>query len=207
MNEGFVDASGLINIGAGVLLLIYWYSFALFLPYGKLSSTLAILVENRNWTWINALGALGALLGLLGQAGIVVVQIEVAGWAVVTGFFVASAGTTLLIGTMLWETVLWPILVKRDPNLLSFQGPIYTSKTFLPFFILSGVIYGVGYVLVGAGLMQAGVLPSMAGLLLMIGAPVFGLGAMFGRLQVYIRSLGLTALCAGIIWLGLEMFL
>jgi hypothetical protein len=53
--------------------------------------------------------------------------------------------------------------------------------------------------------MQADVLPRTGGLLLAIGAPTFGLGAMFGKVQVYPRSIGVTLLSAGLIWLGIGM--
>jgi len=133
MGDGFVRISGLINVIAGVALLVYWYAFALFLPYRELSTSLSILVRNRNWSWINYLGVFGALTGLLGQAGIYVIQIPNTNWYASSGYYIATAGTTLLIGTMLWESVLWPILVKHEESLLDFQGPIYSSKTFLPF--------------------------------------------------------------------------
>ncbi len=205
MMSGFVSLSGILNIAAGLLLLIYWYAFALFLPYRELSTTLALLVEHRNWVWINALGVFGALLGLLGQAGILAVQIDQAGWIGVAGYFVASAGTVLLIGTMLWETVLWPILVKYDRGLLAFNGSLYQSKTFIPFFIVSGLIYSLGYILVGVGIMQTGILPWLGGLLLAVGAPTFGLGSLFGKYQVYPRSLGVTLMSVGLIWVGTAM--
>ena len=70
VNNDFVSISGYLNITAGVALLIYWYAFAIFLPYRELSTTLSLLVRNRNWVWINAIGVIGALTGLLGQAGI-----------------------------------------------------------------------------------------------------------------------------------------
>lgn len=205
MGDGFVRISGLINMIAGVTLLVYWYAFALFLPYRELSTSLSILVKNRNWSWINSLGVFGALTGLLGQAGIYVIQIPNTNWYASIGYYIATAGTTLLIGTMLWESVLWPILVKHEESLLDFQGPIYSSKTFLPFFIVSSLIYSVGYVLVGIGIFQANVLPRTAGFLLAVGAPTFGLGAMFGKYQVYARSLGITLMSGGLIWLGLVM--
>jgi len=205
MGERFIATSGILNIVAGVALLVYWYAFALFLPYRELSSSLSILVKNRNWTWINAVGVLGALTGLLGQAGIFVAQIENANWVALIGFFIATAGTTLLIGTMLWETILWPILVGHDATLLDFQGPIYRSKSFLPFFIVSGLIYSLGYVLVGVGIVQAGVLPRIGGVLLGVGAPTFGLGAMFGKYQVYPRSIGVTLMSVGLVCLGIGM--
>ncbi len=205
MGDNFLHISGLINVIAGVTLIVYWYAFALFLPYRKLSTTLSILVKNRNWTWINGLGVFGALSGLLGQAGIYVIQAANTNLYASFGFYIASAGTTLLIGTMLWETILWPILVKHEETLLDFQGPIYTSKTFFPFFIVAGLIYSLGYILVGIGIVQADVLPRVAGYLLAVGAPTFGLGAMFGKAQVYVRSAGITLMSGGLIWLGLVM--
>ena len=205
MINSFINIGGYLNVIAGVSLLVYWYAFAIFMPYRQLSTTLAILVKNQNWKWINALGAFGALMGLLGQAGIYVAQSASMNMYASIGFYVATTGTTLLIGTMLWETILWPILVKENEALLSFQGPIYQSKGFFPFFIVAGLIYSMGYVLVGIGIVKVGVLPSIAGILVAVGAPTFGLGSLFGNYQVYIRSLGITLMSAGLIWLGVEM--
>ena len=83
-------------------------------PYRDLSTTLAILVKNRNWQWIN------------------------------------------------------------------FQGPVCLSRTFLTSFVASGLIYSAGLILVGIGIVQANTLPAAAGYLVAVGAPLFGLGAMFG---------------------------
>ena len=205
MEDYFLGISGFLNVIAGVTLLVYWYAFALFLPYRELSTTLSILVKNKNWTWINALGVVGAMAGLLGQAGIYSIQSANTNTYASFGFYVASTGTTLLIGTMLWETILWPILVNYEESLLAFRGPIYSSKTFFPFFIAAGLVYSIGYVLVGIGIVQAGILPRFAGILVAFGAPTFGLGAMFGKAQVYVRSLGVTLMSVGLIWLGLAI--
>ena len=206
MNGNFVTVGAFLNIFSGITLLIYWFAFAIFLPYRELSTTLSILVKNRNWIWINSLGVIGAIAGLMGQAGIFVIQMtNINGYASV-GFYIATLGTTLLIGTMLWETILWPILVKHQESLLDFQGPIYTSKVFFPFFIVAGLVYSLGYILVGIGIIQADVLSPTAGLLLAVGAPTFGLGAMFGKYQVYPRTAGITLMSAGLIWIGFGMF-
>lgn len=207
MLNAFINISGYLNVLAGITLLTYWYAFAIFLPYRDLSTTLAILVKNRNWVWINTLGVIGATAGLLGQAGIYLFQVPNANWFSVTGFYIAVTGTMLLIGTMLWDTVLMPILVKFDETLLDFRGPIYSSRVYLPFFILSGLIYGLGYILVGIGIVQSGSFPTGVGYLIAFGAPTFGLGTMFGKLQVYIRSLGITLLSAGLIWVGYIMLM
>jgi len=203
MDSLFLVIGGYLNIFGGIALLIYWYAFAIFLPYGELSTTLSILVKNRNWSWINWLGVSGATAGLLGQASIYLFQVEASNLFGSIGFYVAVLGTTFLIGTMTWETVLWPILVKQDESWLSFTGPIYSSRIFMPFFIVSGLVYAVGYVLVGIGVMQSGLFPALPGLLLAIGAPAFALGALFGKFQVYPRSLGVTLMSIGLIWFGL----
>lgn len=203
--EGFIRVGAYCNLLAGVFLLVYWYAYALFLPYAKLSTTVSVLVRNRNWTWINALGVVGALLGLLGQGSIVVVQGNSSVWYVFIGYYIAVAGTTLLVGTMIWETVLWPLLLRHDEALLDFAGPLYSRRTFVGFFVISGSIFAAGYALVGAGIMRAGILPWASGLLLAIGAPTFGLGALFGKLQVYVRSVGVTLMSAGSIWLAISM--
>lgn len=205
MNEPLIAVGAASNFLAGVFLLVYWYAYALFMPYRQLTTTVSILVRNRNWTWINALGVAGALLGLLGQASILVFQGIIASWYATAGFYIAVAGTALLAGTMIWETVLWPILFRHDESLLDFSGPFYSSRSFIGFFVFSGLIFSAGYVLVGIGIMQMGVLPSTAGLLLAIGAPTFGLGSLFGQYQVYVRSLGVTLMSAGSIWLALVM--
>lgn len=205
MPDVFISISAFLNVISGLALLIYWYAYAVFLPYGQLSTTLSILVKNRNWQWINALGVLGALAGLLGQAGIYIIQLPNSNWFAGIGYYVAALGTALLVGTMLWDTILWPILVKHDASLLDFQGPIYSSKTFLPFFIASGLIYSAGFILVGIGIVQLNILPVAAGYLVAIGAPLFGLGAMFGKYQIYPRSVGVTLMAVGLIWLGLAM--
>ena len=50
---------------------------------------------------------------------------------------------------LMHNTLLWPILANHDPSLLDFTGLIYTSKTFLPFFIFSGVFYTIGNIIFG----------------------------------------------------------
>jgi hypothetical protein len=207
MGHGFIVVSGFLNLFAGIALLTYWYAYALFLPYRDLSTTLSILVRNRNWSWINTLGVLGALAGILGQAGILAIQAYNTNVYAIVGFFIAVAGTTLLVGTMLWDTILWPVLYRHAESLLEFQGPIYSSRVFLGFFIASGLIFGAGHILVGMGIARAGVLPRTAGIMLAVGAPTFGLGAMSGKYQVYVRSAGVTLMSAGLIWLALSMVL
>lgn len=202
MTTLFTKWSGFINIFSGLLMLAFWYLYAILLPYRQLSNTLSILVLDRHWTLVNVLGVSGSTLGLLGLVGLFFVQIDKIGRIGMVGFMCAFVGAALLLGALLWDTVIWPILAQHDPSLLDFQGPIYRSTTFVPFFVAAGLVYSLGFILFGTATAQAEILPVWAGIMLAIGAPLFGLGAMFGSFQVIIRSIGVTVFSLGLIWLG-----
>lgn len=198
----FIQIAGLGNIGAGVLLLAYWYLYAILLPYGEITTSISILVLNRNWVWINVLGVVGSLLGLLGLVGIYS-SMALSDWNWKTlGFSLALIGTAMLLASLCWDTIVWPALANHDPSLLDFQGPIYSSRLFVPFFITAGLIYSAGYLLFGIAAAKSGLYPYWGGMLVAIGAPLFGLGSMFGKYQVVVRSIGITMMCIGLLWLG-----
>lgn len=201
----FVHLSGYFNIASGVLLLLFWYLYAILMPYSQLDSTLSLLVLNKNWTFVNLLGSLGALLGTVGLVGLFISMGDHLSQIAVWGFVIALIGTILMFITLVRDTLLWPILAQHDPGLLDFTGPIYTSKTFMPFFIFSGVVYTIGYMIFGLSIAKSGLYPLWAGHLFAWGALIFILGAAFGGLQVYIRTVGITGLSAGLIWLGFLM--
>ena len=200
--QKFLNITGTANITAGILLSAFWYLYALLLPYQELENTLAILVTDRHWLLVNILGVLGSLAGLIGLVGIYIKVTEETGSAGLFGFILAFLGTMLFTATLLWDTIIWPILARHDPTLLDFQGPIYTSKIFLPFFIFAGIIYSLGYVILAIALAKSGVYPYWGCIMIAVGAPLFGLGSMFGKLQVYPRTIGITLLCIGLIWFG-----
>lgn len=198
----FIHLTGNANIAAGILLLAFWYLYALLLPYQKLDTTLSILVKHPNWAFVNLFGVLGSLVGLVGLIGIYLQAAEATRTAGMIAFLLAFIGTVLLTVPLVWDTILWPILTQQDPSLLDFNGPIYTSKTFVPFFVLAGSIYSLGYLAFGIILANSGIYPVWGSWFLAFGAPLFGLGAMFGKLQIYPRTLGITLFCIGLICLG-----
>jgi hypothetical protein len=203
--DALLTASGYLNIVAALALLIYWYSYAVFLPYGDLTNSLSLLVTNRHWTWINATGAIGATAGAVALPGIHAAHPGDPGTLLTVGLLLALAGTILLIGSMLWDTILWPIVVRHDARLLDFDGPLYASRTFVPFFVTAGLLYSAGYLVLGIAIAQLALFPPLTGYLLAVGAPLFGLGSLFGKLQVYPRTAGITLVGAGLLWIGVDL--
>jgi hypothetical protein len=203
--KNFIQWSGYINIISGILMLAFWYLYAALMPYGQLSNTLSILVQNRNWTFVNILGSTGALLGVVGLVGLFIsLEGNLGRWGTL-GFVIAMVGSILLFAALLRDTLMWPILVGHDASLLDFTGPIYTSKTFVPFFIFSGVLYTLGNILFGLTIAGSGLYPAWTGHFLAWGALFFILGVATGSAQVYIRTIGITFYSIGLFWLGYLM--
>ncbi|HSG42890.1 MAG TPA: hypothetical protein VLA72_07030 [Anaerolineales bacterium] len=201
----FVQWSGYFNIASGILMLLFWYLYAILMPYGQLSNKLSLLVLNKNWVFVNILGSLGALFGIVGLVGLFISTEDKLGNFATLGFIIALIGSILMFIPLMRDTLLWPILANHDPSLLDFSGPIYTSKIFMPFFIFSGVVYTLGFVIFGLSLNGSGLYPIWTGHLLAWGALLFMLGTAFGEWQVIIRSIGITALSISLVWLGYLM--
>jgi hypothetical protein len=201
----FIRWSGIFNILSGILLLLYWYLYALLLPYGQLSNSLALLVMDENYVFINLIGLFGALSGIIGLVGLFYCFEGQMSKSAGVGFILALIGSILMFTTMMRDTLLWPILVGFDPSLLDFSGPIYTSNTFLPSFIFFGLLYTLGFMVFGIAITRSKIFPRWTGHLLAWGALLFGTGPILGEWQVLIRSMGITAMCIGLIWMGILM--
>lgn len=200
-----VQWSAYFNMGSGILLLAFWYLYVILLPYSQLSTTISLLVLNRNWVFVNILGSLGAMLGIIGLVGLYISLGDSASKAATIGFIIALIGSILMFVVLLRETLVWPILAAHDPSLLDFTGPIYSSSTFFPFFIFSAILYTIGNIIFGLSLAKFPLYPMMAGHLLAWGALLFGFGNLFGEWQVMIRSVGITGYSIGLFWLGFLM--
>jgi len=203
--QKFIHLAANFNIAAGILLLTYWYLYAILLPYQQIDASISILVMDRHWLFVNILGIAGSLCGLIGLFGIFIQNVEKISTLGMIGFVLAMLGTSLITVTIVWDTVIWPILVNVDTTILDFNGPIYTNKTFLPYFAIAGLIYSLGYGIFGIVMAKSGVDPYWGSIFLAIGAPLFVLGSLFGKIQIYPRSIGISLLCAGLIWFGMSM--
>ena len=202
IHKGFIEFGGWINILAGLLFLSFWLLYVLLLPYNQLTDTLEILVVDSDWFMVNTFGIAGALLGILGLPWLYFAQRDqINGWGT-TGFILSLAGSALLLPPLVWDSMLWPVIAEQDPTLLRFDGPIYSSRLFLPYFIGAGVVHCLGFVLFGWGTFRTGILGKYPPLITATGALFFDLGSLAGPVQVYPRTLGLVLFAGGMIWLG-----
>jgi hypothetical protein len=76
-----------------------------------------------------------------------------------------------------------------------FQGPRLAGR----------LAFLIGLILFGAATMRAGVFPRWAGLLLIVGDAVFGLGSFAGSAATIFEIVGALITCVALLWLGLSL--
>ncbi len=112
------------------------------------------------------------------------------------GMVLGVVGTTLVCGVVLVEIAgtsgadVDAVLGAGIPALLALIG---------------GLSFLVGLVLFGIATMRAGVFPRLAGLLLIAGDVVFGLGSFAGSAATIFEILGAAITCAALVWLGASL--
>jgi hypothetical protein len=203
----FLKMGAVSSIAAGVLLLAFWWCYVLFLPYGEVPAArnLSILTKPPHWHWINALGVLGATSAVIALPSLFLFQASSTGNAAIIGTLIALVGSILMVAPLSWDFVLWSPLASYDDHILSFDGPIYSSRGFLIFFAGAGLLQAVGFAILGFATATAGVFPTWQGVMLALGLPLFALGSLAGRHQAIPRSLGITIAAIAFVAVGLTI--
>jgi hypothetical protein len=71
--------------------------------------------------------------------------------------------------------------------------------------VLGGLALIVGLLLFGIAMLQAGVFPRLAGLLLIIGDVVFAAASVSGSATLVVEVIGAAITCVAFVWLGLAL--
>jgi hypothetical protein len=137
-----------------------------------------------HWLWLA-----GLLTGMVGVIGLYLRQRERIG---VAGFFGAASAWTgmgMMSGAIYFEAVVQPGLIGHAPQLVDSFVAYEGMGAFLPVFLASVVLFGLGFLVFGITMIRVGILPAWAAGLLIIGSviggpqgllpPVIAYGAMF----------------------------
>ncbi len=71
--------------------------------------------------------------------------------------------------------------------------------------LLGGLAFLIGLILFGAATTRAGIFQRLAGLLLIVGDVVFGLGSFAGSAATIFEILGAAITCTALVWLGFSL--
>lgn len=197
MISKLIRMSGLSNILGAILLFVSWFSIGLFMWEELSDQNFTGLVVHPYWTPINLMLLVSTFLLLFGLVGLYLKQAEKAGALGIVGFLLSFVGLTWYACITYYETFLWPVIASQAPNLFPVVGFSASHKPIAVAFWLSGLFWGLGYIIFGITTTRSGHFPRWAGILFGVGAVVFGLG-----MVPLVRSIGAPLFAIGLIRLG-----
>jgi hypothetical protein len=175
-----VRRSGLLGIAAGISMFL--------LPFVHPSDDVG--PQSAAWVPVHLLYFAALTVILLVLVGIFARQLQRAGWLGIVGFLTAFAGTAMLL------------LEGREHLFSSDFGQ--GTPLGLWELILASLVFSVGYLLLGAAIVRAGVLPHGAGILLAVGGPIVAFSPPIGTLAVLI--VGHAMFGFGLVWIGCALW-
>lgn len=195
--------SGLLLIVSGVLFLVWWILLGVLLPSTEKGMQLVNLVLDKDWLGVNVIGLIGSLILPLGLIGLYAKQYEKIGIPGFIGFILTFIGSILYACIQFGETFTWPLIAAHAPVLLEVKGPMLAGSAFFLACTVMGILFIIGFILIGIVSILAAVLPRIASIFLLIGAILFGAG-MF--LPLVLRTIGMTLFAIALCWLGIAIY-
>jgi|SRR5713226_2453534 len=151
------------------------------------------------WLVVTLVGFIGPLLLLLGLPGIPALQASRAGWLGFIGFILTFIGGFLLTSFSVVTLLVFPWLAQVAPKLAAGSGP----PAIFVFFLVAGILFALGGILLGIAVMPAGILPGFAGLLLLIGAVLTLVTIpLNGIISTIVSDVAFVLFAVGLGWMG-----
>lgn len=186
-------------IGAAGLL-AWWFLMPVLLPVSDSADSFQQMVLDNNWVSLNILGLVSTILMTLGYPGFYLAKHNTLNKTGFVGLMITCVGLILFTAIQYYETFLWPVAARVNPELLEVKGALVGGDAgIVAGLIISGIFLGLGYVLFGISSLKTKAYPKIPIWFLIIGAPVFGNGIIFP-----VRTVGLVLFCAGTIMLSLK---
>jgi hypothetical protein len=186
--------SGLFLVLAGLLAAISWIFHPLTPDQHSMQST--------RWLIVHGLAGIGVLLSVPGLVGLYVRLSDEGGVLGLIGFILAAIGTALFAGAILFiEVGTLPFIATlgNAEELLESAPP-----TFIAIFAATFITFAVGFILLGLVTLRSTILPRWAGLLLLIGAPLFVFPV--PPAPVIVNTIGAVLFGLGYVWLGYALW-
>jgi hypothetical protein len=147
----------------------------------------------------------GAILVLFGLVGLLARQLERAGLFGVIAFVVAFLGTaSFVMGTMI-EAFIIPFWGLQYPQFEDGPPPPGVGEAFL----IIGILFALGHVLLGIATYRAGVVPRSVGILMIVGGLALLILERIGGIMLQLDFLwvvGPVLLGVGLAWLGYSLW-
>jgi hypothetical protein len=183
---------------SGMLLIVWWLLVGLQWLTAS-DGSLATLVLTPSWLPINIVGLLSCLLLILGLTGILTGTSSVLGTFGFVGIAISVSGAALFTALQFDEAFMWPLLAVHAEEFLEIDGPMFSDPAFSSSYLVMGVLFAVGFVLLALQSLRRRIFPVIPSLFLLVGSVLFAGGIL---IPAMIRTVGVILFGTALIWIG-----
>ena len=182
-----------------ILLLIYSILFPLLLPVHEMGHDLTTVILNPNWIWIAVVAFAGIILMVFGFTAVYSKLYAESGLVGLLGFIFVVIAYILQACQVSWEIFLYPVISSNQASTFLFRDFIIQHNSLVGVFRgIAGSTIFIGIILFCIALVRSRSFPKLAGILIFIGAFLYGLGPLVSVLLaiagIFILSLGCSIL-------------
>jgi hypothetical protein len=194
MQLSTIQKYGGVSIVLGsALLLAYSILFSSLMPLEAVNTDYSLLVLNPNWLWLAVVAFFGILFLIFGFAAAYSRIFAESGWIGLTGFVIVELAYIFQACKVSWEIFLWPVIASNQASLFLLKDfVIRKSPLVMEFRWIANLTILAGVVLFCIALIRSKSFPKSGGILILIGAFLYGLGPL----------LSVAAAMAGVFILG-----
>ncbi len=172
-------AGGALTLGA-LLLATYATAFPVLLPLDQAESDFSQLVLNPHWLWLTGVAFAGVLLLAAGFAGVYSRLHASAGWTGLIGFVVLELAYLFQAMSVSWEGFLYPVIARHSGSIALLRDKlIIQDKLVHAFELTAAATILIGTVLFCLALVRSRDFPRYAGVVVFVGALLYGLNLNF----------------------------
>ena len=194
---------GVSLIVGSLCLTAYSAFFFMLLPIGKVRQDMTLGILNPNWTWIGMTALFGVVLMMFGFTAVYSKLFKESGALGFFGYIFVEIAYLLQACKVTWEVCLYPVIARNQSSALLFKESILKhSFAFIAFRSVASLSILLGIVLFCVMLIRSKEFPKSAGILIFIGALLYGFGPM---LTISMAMGGIIILSIGCFQVGMKL--
>jgi hypothetical protein len=194
---------GVSLIVGSLCLTAYSAFFFMLLPIGKVRQDMTLGILNPNWTWIGMTALFGVVLMMFGFTAVYSKLFKESGALGFFGYIFVEIAYLLQACKVTWEVCLYPVIARNQSSALLFKESILKhSFAFIAFRSVASLSILLGIVLFCVMLIRSKEFPKSAGILIFIGALLYGFGPM---LTISMAMGGIIILSIGCFQVGSKL--
>lgn len=201
--ETIQKLGGLFLILGSILLLAYSILFPILLPVNEMRHDLTTVILNPNWIWIAAVAFTGIIFMIFGFTAVYSKLYAESGIVGLLGYIFVVIAYIFQACQVTWEIFLYPVLASNQASMFLFRDFVLQHNSLVGVFHgIAGSTIFIGIILFCIALVRSRSFPKLAGILIFIGAFLYGLGPI---LSVLLAIAGIFILSLGCSILGLNL--